>query len=180
MAGENRAAGASVPAVAVEGDWIDWAERPDPPLYRVALWPNRSLGPAGQGNVIAIAAAGFSMPLLAAAGTTAFWGLLPFCLGALGVLHLAFRRRNSDAALVEELMLWRDEVRVERREPRGRIRRWRALPQFLRLTVHPQARVRNYLTLSGGGREIELGAFLGADERLDLKRDIEAALARLR
>lgn len=179
MRTDDRAAGASAPAAAVPG-WIDWAERTDPPLYRVALWPNRSMGRRGQGQVLGIAAAGFSMPLVAAAGTKAFWGLLPFCAAALGVLHLAFRRRNSDATLTEAFELWPDEVRVERREPRGRVLRWQATPQFLRLTIHREARIQNYLTLSGGGREIELGAFLGADERLELKREIDAALARLR
>lgn len=179
MTRQDMAAGAHAPAAAVPG-WIDWEERADPPLYRVAIWPNRSMGPRGQGRVMGIAAAGFSMPLVAAAGTTAFWGLLPFCAAALGVLHLAFRRRNSDAMLVEEFQLWPDEVRVERREPGGRVLRWRAVPQFLRLTIHRRARIRNYLTLSGGGREIELGAFLGVDERLALKQEIDGALARLR
>lgn len=178
MAGHDTAAGASAPA-ALRSDWIDWEERADPPVYQVALWPNRSLGHRGQRGVIAIAAAGFCLPLAAAAGTMAFWGLLPFCAAAVLVLSVAFRRRNRDASLSEVFSLWRDEVRVERREPSGRVRRWRAVPQFLCLTLHARARIRNYLTLTGGGREIELGAFLGSDERVALKQEIERALARL-
>ncbi|MEL6210085.1 MAG: hypothetical protein AAFR44_07870, partial [Pseudomonadota bacterium] len=81
MAGHDTAAGASAPA-ALRSDWIDWEERADPPVYQVALWPNRSLGHRGQRGVIAIAAAGFCLPLAAAAGTMAFWGLLPFCAAA--------------------------------------------------------------------------------------------------
>jgi uncharacterized membrane protein len=83
--------------------------------------------------------------------------------------------------LREELTLWPDEMRVERFEPDGRVLRWTAVPQWVSVTLHPNgARVRNYLTLRGGGREIELGAFLGADERATLRREIDAALVRSR
>ncbi|MEM9148463.1 MAG: DUF2244 domain-containing protein [Pseudomonadota bacterium] len=178
--GTDSTAGATAPAVPVSADWIAWTERDDPPLYRVALWPYRSLGRQGQRCVLWIAAAGVAVPLAASIGTMAFWGLLPFCLGAVSVLHLALRHNTRDGRLTEIFTLWPDEVRVERREPRGRIRRWRATPQFLRLTLHPRARIQNYLTLGGGGREIELGAFLSPDERLALKHEIEIALARAR
>jgi uncharacterized membrane protein len=36
--------------------------------------------------------------------------------------------------------------------------------------------VPNYLTLSGGGREVELGAFLTPVERVELKDTLESAL----
>ena len=38
----------------------------------------------------------------------------------------------------------------------------------------------NYLTLSGNDREVELGAFLSEEERIALKADLTARLARLR
>jgi len=72
-----------------------------------------------------------------------------------------------------------DEMRVERREPSGRILRWRADPYWVRLDLHAEGRkVENYLTLRGGGREIELGAFLSPDERARLHDEIEAAIRR--
>ena len=40
--------------------------------------------------------------------------------------------------------------------------------------------VDNYLTLKGGGREIELGAFLSPEERADLHDQILTLLARCR
>ena len=40
--------------------------------------------------------------------------------------------------------------------------------------------VPNYLTLQGGPREVELGAFLSQDERVALRAEVQAALARLR
>lgn len=175
------AAGARAPAAGGSGGhWIDWRERRDRPLYSVALWPNRSLSPAGQRRVIALTATGFALPLAGSVATPVFWGLLPFCGAALGILWAAFLRCNHDGRLIEELTLWRDEVRVERREPKGRIFRWTANPHFVVLRIHPDGRVRNYLTLKGGGREIELGAFLSPGERADLKAEIEGALAAAR
>jgi uncharacterized membrane protein len=176
------AAGVPTPAAGLSGTWVDWRERADRPLYRVTLWPNRSLSRGGQRGVMLLAAGGFSLPLMGAAAASAavFWGLLPFCAMVLGVLWLAFRRSNRDGGLEEELTLWRDEMRVERREPRGRVLRWRAEPAFVRLTLHPDAKLENYLTLRGGGREIELGAFLAPEERVALRDEIEAALARAR
>jgi hypothetical protein len=49
-------------------------------------------------------------------------------------------------------------------------------------TVHPEAKVEQYLTLRssgrGSGREIELGAFLSPEERVELAAEIEGALSR--
>jgi hypothetical protein len=39
--------------------------------------------------------------------------------------------------------------------------------------------VSNYLTFTGAGRTVELGAFLSEEERLELKPEIEDALRRL-
>ena len=78
----------------------------------------------------------------------------------------------------ETLTIWPDEIRVERQEADGRRLRWMAEPLRTAVQVHAGARIEDYLTLSGGGREIELGAFLVPEERLDLAEEIEAALTR--
>ena len=156
-----------------------WADRPDRPAYEVVLWPNRSLTKSVRKRVFALVAVGLAVPLLPALGTPVFWGLLPFCLIAFAALWVAFRRSDADGRLSEHVTLWADEMRVERREPSGRIRRWRADPYWVRLTVHPDARPENYLTVKGGGREIELGAFLSPEERTVLAEEIEAAIRRV-
>jgi uncharacterized membrane protein len=107
-----------------------------------------------------------------------FWGLLPFLAGALGLLWLGLRRSDRDGRLIAEVTLWRDEIRVERHEPGGRVLRWSADPFHARVTLYPEGRVENYLTLRGAGREIELGAFLSPDERVALAAELEAALTR--
>ncbi len=122
------------------------------------------------------------MPLIPALGTPVFWGLLPFLGAALAMLWLGLKRNIFDGRLAEHVTIWPDEMRVERREPRGRVRRWRAEPFHVRLTLHPEGKVEQYLTLRGAGgraaREIELGAFLSPDERVALADEIEAALGR--
>ena len=163
------------PAVAVGPIW---RERLDRPIYDVTLWPNQSLTRRGRHMVKGTAAAGFALPLGAMAGTPVFWGLAPFLLLAFGALWLAFRRNGLHLRIEERLTLWRDEMRVERREPDGRLLRWQAEPLRVRLRLHKNAHVEDYLTLAGGGREIELGAFLSPEERVALAGEIESALTR--
>jgi uncharacterized membrane protein len=179
MAGTTTpAAGGQPPAVAIPGAWIDWRERHDRPLYAATLWPNRSLGQRGYRITMRIAAAGLALPLIAVSATPVFWGLLPFALAALGMLWLGFRRNQFDGRLTEAVTLWRDEMRVERREPSGRVLRWSADPWHVRLAVYEDAKVEHYLTLRGAGREIELGAFLSPEERAALAAEIGDALTR--
>lgn len=175
---DDGAAGETSPAAAAGGE-AGWRARADRPIYRVRLWPNRSLPRRRVGLVLGIAAAGFVMPLAAAAATPAFWMLLPFCALPVGLLWLAFRRSYDDGRLSEELTIWRDELRIERREPRGRVLRWGAEPLRVRLRLYEDGRkVEQYLTLAAAGREIELGAFLAPEERVALAGEIEAALSR--
>lgn len=176
MALGKMAAGGIPLAVSASG-WIEWRERRDRPLYRVALWPNRSLTPRLRAGMLGLVAGGLALPLLALAATPAVWVLAPFAALPPALLWLSFRRNDADGRLVETLSLWRDEVRVERREPGGRRLRWTAEPGRLRLRLHDRP-VESYLTLKGTGREIELGAFLSPEERVALAGEIEAALTR--
>jgi uncharacterized membrane protein len=153
--------------------------RPDPPLLALTLRPNRSLTPTGGGWLIGVAAAGLALPLFGLMGTSAAWGMLPFLLAALALLYWALRRNTLDGRLSEELRLWPDLITVVRREPGGAVRRWQANPFWVRPRLHEDAPVEKYLTLEGGGREIELGAFLAPWERETLHAEICAALRKL-
>lgn len=119
-----------------------------------------------------------SVPLWGIAGTPVFWGLVPFLAVALWGLWYAIRRNGRNLDLCETLSIWRDEVRVERREPDGRLLRWQSDPMKVRLKLHDDARIEDYLTMTGGGREIELGAFLAPEERVALAEEIELGLTR--
>ncbi|MBK0398440.1 DUF2244 domain-containing protein [Limibaculum sp. M0105] len=177
----NDTAGGKPPAVRASGQGVfahtpDWAGRSDPPAYHVHLWPNRSLGRRGRRGVMTLLGVGLLIPLIPSLGTPVFWGLLPFEAAAFFALWYSFRRNDADARLTEELALWPDEIRVERCEPSGQVLRWRADPYWVRITVHSDSRPEKYLTLKGGGREIELGAFLSPGEREALAEEIESAI----
>lgn len=168
------------PGVGAAAPAPDAYRRPGPPLLALTLAPHRPLTPRGGAWTLGLTAAGLCAPLLALGGHRVAWGLLPFLLAALGGLYLALRASHVAGRLREELRLWPDLITVERREPKGAVRRWHADPFWVRLQLFAEGRVENYLTLTGNGREIELGAFLSPGERADLHRQLDQALARLR
>lgn len=155
--------------------------RSDPPILALTIRPHRSLSARGGAAALGLVAAGLAAPLLSVGGGAVGWALLPFLVGALAALYVALRRNAADRGrLREELRLWPDLITVERREPDGAVRRWHANPAWVRLRLIEDAPVEKYLTLSGGGREIELGGFLSPAEREALHRDLARALAPLR
>ncbi len=163
----DAAAGAEAPAVS----------RQDPPMYQVRIWPHRSLSDRGFVWIMAGTGGMLCLPLVPMLRTPVALGLAPFLALTLAALGWFMRRNARDLTLSEELRLWPDLIAVERRDPRGAVQRWQANPYWVKLTVHPDGRPENYLTLKGGGREIELGAFLSPEERLELAKQLEAALA---
>lgn len=148
-------------------------------LLHLVLWPHRSMTRAGFAWVLLLAWLGFLIPLIAFVGTLALWGLLPFALGALGLLWWFIERNYRDADLQEEVWISPKTIRVERRERRHETRDWEANTFWARLTLHGETGpVPSYLTLKGAGREIELGAFLTPEERIDLHDMLQGALHR--
>ncbi|MSU89827.1 DUF2244 domain-containing protein [Rhodobacteraceae bacterium 2CG4] len=172
--GNNDEAGAETPASSLPGP-----SRSDPPLLELELHPHRSMSLRGFRWVLIITSVGLAVPLVPFRGTPVGWGLLPFLVGALVALYLAIRRNYRDARLHEVLRLWPDLITVERHETDGRVLRWQANPYWVTVTLHDDARLENYLTLKGAGREIELGAFLGPEERIALHARLRRALAQI-
>jgi uncharacterized membrane protein len=154
-------------------------DRSDPPILALTLWPHRSLSVGGFAWTIGLVAAGLALPLLSLIGTAAAWAMLPFLVAALLALYLALARSYFDGRLIEELRLWPDLIAVERREPVGTVRRWHANPFWVQLRLFENAHIEKYLTLTGNGREIELGAFLSPPEREALYLELNGALGRL-
>lgn len=143
----------------------------------VEAWPHQSMTPRGFVWFMGATSALFAFPLIAVIGTPVLWVILVFILAALGILWMAINRNQRDASIVEILTIWPDRVSIVRHNPRGPDQCWEANPQWVRLHLHPESGpVPNYLTLTGGGREVEFGAFLSAEERLDLHRDLSRHL----
>lgn len=154
-------------------------ERTDPPVWAVTLWPHRSLSRRGFRWLMALSAAAFALPLLALSATPAALALAPYAGAALFALWAFMKLSYRSGRVTEELRLWPDAIAVERREPWGRVRRWWANPYWVDVDLTKTRAAENYLTLRGGGRRIELGAFLTPEERAELAAELRARIAGL-
>ncbi len=149
--------------------------------WTLRVWPHNALPLRGFAGVIGLSAVALALPLLAVLGHPVLWGLLPFAVLALWGLWYAIRRNWRDRSVIEELQLSRTELRLRRRNPHGSVQEWRADPHWVALNLIPRnGPVAQYLTLTGGGREVELGAFLTPEERLSLHDELQPLLIRLK
>lgn len=151
-----------------------------PARRRLTLWPNRSLTPGGFVVFFAITFLLLMVPLLMNLGSPVLWMLLPFELGVLALTWTLVRRNGRDRAAIREVLtLSGDSAELVRTDPGGGRRNWTANPYWIRVALSPSGGpVENYLTLKGGDREVEIGAFLSPEERVALKPELEDALSR--
>lgn len=153
---------------------------PENDTQRLHLWPYRSLPRRGMVWFIGGTAGLLMVPLLAVIGSPVLWGLLPFLLLALGAVWWALEKSYRDAEIIEDLTLTPDEVRLVRHGPRGQRQDWQAKAHWVRVERHETGGpVTHYLTLRGGPREVELGAFLTEKERLALEWELRQRLRAL-
>jgi uncharacterized membrane protein len=137
------------------------------------LWPHQSLPPEGYARFLAGTAVLIALPLLAFLGSMVLWGLLPFLALALFGMKWALDRNRRDAQILEVLTIDTNDAQLERRDASGARQSWQCNRYWTTLTLHPvQGPVPSYVTLRGGGREVEIGAFLSEDERKALHSDL--------
>lgn len=146
---------------------------------RLLIWRHRSLTVRGFVWFIGATALLLVLPLLAMTGSAAMWGLLPFALAALAGLWWAMQHQWRGGGSYEELALSPDTLLVSRHDPGRTPRHWQANPYWVRLTLRRDGPVEDYLTLTDGQREIELGALLSPEERRQLRDELAAALGGL-
>ena len=79
------------------------------------------------------------------------------------------------------MQISRDAVHLRHVTATGTVQEWCADLHWVSLTLTPRGGpVPQYLTLSGGGRVVELGVFLTPDERVELHEALSALLIRMR
>ncbi len=145
------------------------------------LTPHISLQPKGFVTFIGVTVALMALPLIAVLGSPALYGLLPFLALAVWGVWAALRRNAADRTITEDLRLTPDRMDLTRTGPRGKVQNWQANPYWVQVCLHPKGGpVPQYLTLQGGPREVELGAFLSEPERVALADELQRSLARLR
>lgn len=141
------------------------------------LWPYRSLPRRGMVWFLGGTALCIAVPLLGLVGSPVLWGLLPFLMATIAAIWWALEKSFRDAEMVEDLEITPDRVTLVRHGPRGKRQDWQANPHWVRLTLHPTAGpVPQYLTMTGEGREVELGSFLTEAERRVLCAEITQVL----
>lgn len=158
------------------------ADPPNEAAANLRIWPHQSLAPTGFVTFFGVTASLLALPILALVGTSALWGILPFCAVVFWGMWAALRVNGRRASHTrEELTLSPERLTLEHVPPSGPVLLWEANPHWVRLSLHESGGpVPDYLTLRASGREVELGAFLSGDERRALYRDLTDRLARLR
>lgn len=158
-----------------------WSDETEPAARVLTAWPHRSLPRRGFAAFILGTWAMLMLPAVAVLGTAALWGLLPFLVAAIGLTWFFLERSYRSGELTEVLRLTADAADLVRRAPGQAEQRWQANPYWvavgMRATGGP---VKNYLTLKGGGRIVEFGAYLSPDERRALYSDLQDEFAALR
>jgi len=155
-----------------------WTERPDD-TDELRLWPHQSLPPRGMAAFVLATFTMISLPLYGLLGTAILWGLLPFLLLAVCGIWYALNRSYADRSILEILTFAEDQILLVRHNPRAADQQWECNRYWARTELHPSGGpVPNYVTLSGNGRDVEIGAFLSEEERVALYGDLTSRLAR--
>ena len=146
----------------------------------IELWPYNSLKPKGFAFFFGATFALLALPLFSVLGTKVFWGLFPFLFLTLTGIWFALRKSLRDRQILEQLTLYKDELVLIRQDPNGEQKEWVCSPYWAKLRMYDkEGPVANYITLSGNGREVELGSFLGEDERKELFHELNRLLKKL-
>ncbi|MEO0678618.1 MAG: DUF2244 domain-containing protein [Pseudomonadota bacterium] len=151
---------------------------PDAETDELELWPHRSMSQKGFVLFMGATISLWSIPLLSVLGTSALWWMLPFILLTIGALWLLVQRNYRDAQMSEVLSISHDDCHLHRENPRGPAQDWHCNTHWVSVQMHEtNPRCPHYVTLRGAGREVEIGAFLSEDERLELFEDLQTRLA---
>ncbi|MEL7256014.1 MAG: DUF2244 domain-containing protein [Pseudomonadota bacterium] len=160
-------------------EWSSSDASPDT-VQTLHLWPHRSLSRRGFAGFILITSAMISVPLFPLLGSVVLWGVLPFLILSVAGIWFALERSYRDGRLHEELTIDAHEIHLTRTSPNGRLQEWECESYWAKAQMHETGGpVRNYVTLSGKGREVEIGAFLSEDERVSLFGELSDALVKI-
>ena len=157
----------------------NWKNNEDPTFLRMRLFPNRSLDVLGTKVVSGIMACGFLLPIIPFIGSSIGITLTIFS-GLTFFLFLSLLQKNfHQGSTFEEILISKHKIIVVHKEKNKEKETWEGNPYWTKVNVDiHNPKLKNYLTLAGKGRHIELGAFLSPDERMELRDRIQNALAK--
>jgi uncharacterized membrane protein len=165
--------------------WIETAPtegQAGAPATELHLWPYRSLPRKGFVIFIVIFVTLISLPLFAVLGRVELWWLLPFIMATVAGVWWAISASYRTGEVCEVLSFSPQKLRLIRHDPgRAEVRDWEANLHWARVEMHAKGGpVPDYLTLLGGPREVEIGAFLTPEERRDLHGELTRHIAKAR
>jgi uncharacterized membrane protein len=161
--------------------WSQTPDIPDSAQPALTLWPYRSLPRRGFALMILMAFGLSVIPLIGVMGTMALWGILPFILLMVGGLWLGLEKSYKSGEILEELCLEGDDLCLTHTPVKGPRQEWRCNGYWVRVEMHVSGgKVPFYVTLSGNGRQVEIGSFLSEDERKTLHGELKDYLKTLR
>lgn len=151
-----------------------WSDTPKE--TKLTLWPHQSMTPQGFTWFIGATAVMLSLPLFAVLGSAVAWVLMVFFLATIAAVWRAIKVNQHRRSLHEELKLSDTHIDLRHVPAKGAPLSWDANRHWVRVTLRHDGPVENYLTLRGGGREVELGTFLTPEEREGLYRELTTLL----
>lgn len=155
------------------------ADDGDGVIFDAVLTPHRSLSPRGFFILMcAIGAVSFTAGL--AFFLAGAWPVVGFLGLDVLLIYIAFKANFRHARMYETLTLTRRNLEVQRVSPRGDAQRWRFQPAWLQVLMDDPPAHDSRLTLRSHGRTLCIGDFLTAEERADLARALNDALAKAR
>lgn len=160
-------------------DREDRAIEAQPLLFNVQLTPHRSLSARGFIILMAIVcfvsfAAGIGFFLAGA------WPVVGFLGIDVLLIYWAFRINYRHARIREVLTLTKDELKVTRFNHWGEAESWTFQPYWLQVLMDDPPESHSHLTLRSHGRDLVVGNFLNAAERLEVATALRNALTEAR
>ena len=143
------------------------------------LMPNRSLSSEGTLVVFVILAIGLVIPIVPFLGSEVGIALTLFSGLTLYLFLFLLGKSFQSGQLYEEIKISSEKIEITHKEKNKKKLTWEGNPFWTKVVMEEKAnKVENYLTIREKGRHIELGAFLSPDERINLKNEIQNALAK--
>ena len=156
-----------------------WTDKREQTFLRIRLAPNRSLDSSGTKIVFLVIACGFLLPIIPFLGSPIGTTLTIFSGLTFYIFLIMLQKNFQEGNTFEEISISKNKVTVVHQEKNKEQKIWEGNPYWTRVTLDiNNPKLKNYLTLAGKGRHIELGAFLSPDERIQLRDKIQNALAK--
>jgi uncharacterized membrane protein len=149
-------------------------------VFSAVLRPYRSLSPHGFGLLMAAIAlcsffVGLAFWLMGAWPVVGFFGL------DILLIQLAFRLNYRAARAFEEIEVTREALTVRKVSASGRAREFGFNPYWVRLEIDRRPdRLISRLRIASHGKRLDIGSFLGPNERENFATAFSAALAKVR